>query len=88
MIKAFVEFYWALYQQLTWEPVRLLATDPDKYHYHKRRFTEKYRRKQKVVRSLWFVMMLMVLAFPSLPFATFVALFTTFLSFCILDETP
>ncbi|MYM62233.1 hypothetical protein [Pseudomaricurvus sp. HS19] len=88
MIKEFVAFYWGLYQQFTWEPVYLLATDPDKYHFHRRRFTKKYRQKQRVVRSLWFSMMLTVLAFPSLHFATIVTLFTTFLSFCILDETP
>lgn len=60
---------------------------PDEYHFHRRRFTQKYRNKQKVVRSLWFSMSLVVLAFPVPHVAVFVALFTTFLSFCILDET-
>lgn len=87
LLKAFAAFYLSLYRQYTWQPVWLMSDTPEDYHFHRRRFTQKYRNKQKIVRSLWFSMSLLVLAFPVMPFAVFVTLFTTFLSFCILDET-
>ncbi len=87
MLKAWLEFYWGLYRQYTWQPIWLDVRSPDEYHFHRRRFTRKYRNKQRIVRSLWFSMSLVVLAFPLMHFAVFVSLLTTFVSFCILDET-
>lgn len=88
MILALIEFYWGLYRQWSWQPDWLASKDPDSQHFHRRRYTKKYRSKLRVVRSLWFTVSLLVLAFPVMHFAVFATLFTTFLSFCILDETP
>ncbi|WP_210394968.1 hypothetical protein [Motiliproteus sediminis] len=47
----------------------------------------RYDRKKRVVRGLWFASGLMMLAFPITQFVVTLGLFTTFLSFTILDET-
>jgi len=56
-------------------------------HCHGRRYTLKYRRKKGIVKSLWIVSGLSMLVIPILPFMAALGLFTTFLSFVILDET-
>ncbi len=56
-------------------------------HAHYRRFTAKYRRKRSIVKSLWISAGLMSLMFPFLQFVCAMGLFTTCLSFAILDET-
>lgn len=87
MWKSLLEFYWSLYLQLTWQPSWLVSKRPDQSHFHRRRFTAKYRNKQRLVRSLWFSMGLLMLAFPLLHVVVFVTMLTTFVSFSILDET-
>lgn len=48
----------------------------------------RHARKKQLVRTLWFASGLMMLAFPVTQFVVTLGLFTTFLSFTILDETP
>jgi hypothetical protein len=52
-----------------------------------RRYTRKYRKKQKIVRDLWLVSGLLMLCVPP-TFMLAMALGTTLLAFVILDETP
>ena len=47
----------------------------------------RYRRKKHIVKGLWFASGLMMLAFPITHFIVTLGLFTTFLSFTILDES-
>tara|TARA_R110002094_G_scaffold11074_3_gene20959 strand:- start:495 stop:746 length:252 start_codon:yes stop_codon:yes gene_type:complete len=48
--------------------------------------TPKYRAKIKIVRGLWVAAGLLMLLFPLTHFIVTLGLFTTFLSFTILDE--
>lgn len=48
--------------------------------------TARYRAKRKIVRGLWIATGLLMLAFPLTHFIVTLGLFTTFLSFTILDE--
>ncbi len=65
--------------------LQTVAVDPD--HPHSRRYTDKYRRKQDLVKSLWIGSGLVMISFPALPFIVGTSLFTTFMAFVILDET-
>ncbi|NIB41161.1 hypothetical protein HBA55_16275 [Pseudomaricurvus alkylphenolicus] len=87
MFKDLVRFYWSLWAQMSWQPHWLNSRDPDAEHFHRRRFTHKYREKQRIVRSVWFSAGVVMLAFPQPHVVIALLLFTTFLSFCILDET-
>ncbi len=87
MIIEVIQFYWKLVHQVVWQPSWLLSEIPDKSHFHRRRFTESYQKKRRFVRGLWFSAVLMMLAFPVAHLVVFIALFTTFISFSILDET-
>jgi hypothetical protein len=60
---------------------------PDPSHPHLRRFTRRYRRKRDLVKWVWIFAGLLMLLSKSLALTFFVALGTTFLSFCLLDET-
>lgn len=46
-----------------------------------------YKAKKGIVRGLWIASGIVMLTFPILPFMLTLGLFTTFLSFTILDET-
>lgn len=59
---------------------------PDPKHGSRRRLCKAYRRRRQQVKSFWIIAGLVVLIEPALPFAVFVSLFTTFLSFMYLDE--
>ena len=48
----------------------------------------RYQAKKKVVRGLWIATGMLMLAFPLSHFIVTLGLFTTFLSFTILDEAP
>ncbi|MEH6650141.1 MAG: hypothetical protein V7707_08980 [Motiliproteus sp.] len=50
--------------------------------------TTRYRAKKKIVRGLWIATGILMLAFPMVHFIVTLGLFTTFLSFTILDEAP
>lgn len=54
---------------------------------HLRRYSRRYRVKRSWVKNLWIGSSLLMLCFPLLPFMLAVGLFTSFLSFAILDET-
>ncbi|SFG94821.1 hypothetical protein [Neptunomonas qingdaonensis] len=60
---------------------------PDSQHFYRRQFTKKYQRKCTIVRRLWVCSGLLILLFPTIPFAAAISLLSTFLSFCLLDET-
>ncbi|HKJ76667.1 MAG TPA: hypothetical protein VKA64_05635 [Gammaproteobacteria bacterium] len=63
------------------------ATDLERErHPSWRRFTERYYRKKRIVRDLWLVSGLLMLAAPIGAIAAW-ALSTTFIAFMILDET-
>ena len=69
------------------KPNWLSNCNPDKNHFHRRRFTEKYKNKQRIVRNIWFSFVAVVLCFQALQIFFILGLFTTFISFCVLDET-
>ena len=54
---------------------------------HLRRYSRRYRVKKGWVKNLWIGSSLLMICFPLLPFVLAVGLFTSFLSFAILDET-
>lgn len=60
---------------------------PDRNHPHKRRFTPIYRRKKGIVKNLWIVSGLVMIALATPAVILALTLGTTFLSFVILDET-
>lgn len=60
---------------------------PIESHAHLRRQGKPYKRKQALVKNIWICSGVVMCAFPFPAFVTFSAIFTTFLSFCILDET-
>jgi hypothetical protein len=68
-------------------PDWVLNSSGDPNHCHGRRFTRAYRKKQEMVKSLWICSGLTMLIVPVMPYVASAALFTTFLSFVILDET-
>ncbi len=47
----------------------------------------RYQAKKRIVKGIWIASGLMMLAYPLLPFIVTLGLFTTFLSFTILDES-
>ena len=64
------------------------SLDPNRHHPFERLRTSRYRAKKRVVRGLWIACGILMLAYPISHFIITLALFTTFLSFTILDETP
>lgn len=68
-------------------PPGLRNGPPDPRHFHRRRLTRRYRAKQRIVKNVWIVAGCIMLCLPSLALILAGALFTTILSFLILDET-
>lgn len=68
-------------------PDKLADRRPDPLSPHRRRFTAAYRRKRAVVKKIWAGAGLIVLMHPTVATLIIVGLFTTFLSFTVLDET-
>lgn len=60
----------------------------DPAHPHRRRYLPAYRRKFARVRYVWTGASLVVLSWPTVATLLAVGLFTTFLVFMLLDETP
>lgn len=60
---------------------------PDPGDSHTRRYGRSYRIKRGWVKNLWLGSGLLMLCFPLLPVVLVLGLFTSFLSFAILDET-
>lgn len=65
--------------------VNKYSVDPS--HSHGRRFTRAYKRKKEIVKLVWVGSGATMLLFPAPAFIVALALFITFLSFVILDET-
>ena len=61
--------------------------EPDELHPYKRKFTKRYKAKKQVVKGLWIATGLLMIIYPLIPFIVTLGLFTTFLSFSILDES-
>ena len=59
----------------------------DENHYHWRRFTPRYRAKQRLVKRIWMGAGCITLLFPTLYFLLLIFLSTTLVAFIILDET-
>jgi len=87
MLKDFIVFYNDLLAQTLWQPAWLKSEEPDELHFHRRRFTESYRLKQRKVRTLWLISSTVMLIFPLPAIIASLSLFTVFLSFSLLDET-
>lgn len=49
--------------------------------------SRRYQRKKQLVKGIWFASAVMMLLFPVAHFMVTLGLFTTFLSFTILDES-
>lgn len=56
-------------------------------HAHYRRFSRKYRARRKLVRTLWTGTGCLMLLFPTPPIVVGAVIFSTCLSFAILDES-
>ena len=75
--------------QIIWGVLRTEWTSsarPDPRHGSRRRLCKSYRQRRQQVKNFWVVAGVLVLIEPTLPFAVFVSLFTTFVSFMYLDE--
>lgn len=59
---------------------------PDSRHFFRRKFTPAYRARLRCVRRLWLGSGLLMLALPIPPVVISLGLFTTFISFSLLDE--
>lgn len=68
-------------------PVWTQNQTPDKTHFYRRVFTKSYKKRKNQVKNLWILSTFAMLIFPSLAFISASCLFTTFLSFSILDES-
>ncbi|WP_295802398.1 hypothetical protein [uncultured Microbulbifer sp.] len=60
---------------------------PNEEDDHLRRYSRRYQVKKGWVKNLWIGSSLLMICFPLLPFVLAVGLFTSLLSFAILDET-
>ncbi|WP_293267797.1 hypothetical protein [Neptunomonas sp.] len=79
-----------LLMQMLWLaiiPTWMQNQQPDSTHFYRRQFTKSYQRKRLIVRRLWLCSIFLILLFPSMVFASVVGLLSTFISFCLLDET-
>ena len=83
---AFVRFYCTLLVR-SFLPRENEILLPDENDSHLRRYTRSYRIKRNWVKNLWIGASLLMICFPLLPFVLGLGLFTSFLSFAILDET-
>lgn len=59
---------------------------PDSRHFFRRKFTEAYKARLRWAYRIWLGSALLMLAIPSPPVIIGLGLFTTFLSFSLLDE--
>lgn len=90
MTKALIEFYahiLLLTLMPSWYQRDFLDVSSLSKHAHYRRHTRHYKAKRKLVRSLWTGTGALMLAFPTPPIVVGGLLFSTCLSFAILDES-
>ncbi|MEW5249845.1 hypothetical protein [Microbulbifer sp. 2201CG32-9] len=86
MTVAIVRFYCMLFLG-AFLPVAGEIRLPSPHDAQARRYTRAYRARQKRVKKLWLGSCLLMLCFPLVPFVLALSLFTSLLSFAILDET-
>ncbi|MDO6564917.1 hypothetical protein Q4488_16165 [Amphritea sp. 1_MG-2023] len=60
---------------------------PDGDHFYRRRFTAAYKARLRWAYRLWLGSALLMLTLPSPPIIIGLGLFTTFISFSLLDES-
>ncbi|MGI1670556.1 MAG: hypothetical protein K6L74_09565 [Neptuniibacter sp.] len=72
---------------LLFTPVWMQDHTPDEKHFYRRFFTKKHRAKRSKAKQLWIGMLLLMLLFPSPPLIVSMLLFTTFLTFSLMDES-
>ncbi|MCW8885834.1 MAG: hypothetical protein OQK12_11350 [Motiliproteus sp.] len=68
-------------------PALFRHSPADERHPQGRMTTKRYLAKKQVVKSLWIATGTLMLIYPIVPFIVTLGLFTTFLSFTILDES-
>lgn len=86
MLWELIRFYLQLWAQF-WRPSWQDSRQPDRHHFHRRRYTGAYQKKRRIVKNLWISVGLILLWFPMAALAVTLTLLTTFVSFMILDET-
>ena len=87
MLWALITFYCSLVEHYLISGHYRAELIIDDQHPHYRRFSKRYKRKQGVVKNIWIGAGLITLVFPFPHVAVALSLITTFLSFCLLDET-
>ncbi len=60
---------------------------PDRDHFYRRLFTARHRAKRSRAKSLWILAFFLMLFFPYPPLMVALLLFTTFITFSLLDES-
>ncbi|MAY41648.1 MAG: hypothetical protein CMI05_04940 [Oceanospirillaceae bacterium] len=60
---------------------------PDYDHFYRRFFTAKHKAKRSIAKLIWIAALLLLLFFPYPPLIVSLLLFTTFISFSLLDES-
>jgi hypothetical protein len=68
-------------------PVWMQDRTPDENHFYRRFFTKKHRAKRSKAKLLWIGVLLLILMFPYPPLIVSMLLFTTFLTFSMMDES-
>ncbi|WP_428036381.1 hypothetical protein [Amphritea sp.] len=68
-------------------PEWMHSTHPDGNHFFRRKFTAAYKARLRWVYRIWLGSALLMLAIPAPPVIIGLGLFTTFISFSLLDET-
>ncbi len=86
MLSTMIRFYWDLFWLFVL-PGWIFCTRPDPGHFHRRRFTSKYRTKQRIVLHLWGGVATVTIFVPVVPLVVSICLLAAFLSLAILDET-
>jgi hypothetical protein len=60
---------------------------PDSDHFYRRFFTAKHRAKRSKAKLIWIAVLFLLILFPYPPLIVSLLLFTTFLTFSLLDES-
>ncbi|MBM6550335.1 hypothetical protein [Marinomonas ostreistagni] len=90
MASLLLYFYWhsSLQRILPdWQQKEFVFLDRLESHAHYRRISKRYRAKKRLVRSLWTATGGILVLFPTPPIWGGAVLFSTCLSFAILDES-
>lgn len=82
MFAYLIDFYFLLFV-----PSWMQDRTPDESHFYRRFFTAKHRAKRSKAKWLWIGMLSLMACFPYPPVMVAMLLFTTFLTFSLLDES-